>query len=512
MISKQIIKVAFILYLLSILGCCLAEQFESDHEATLFSFLQDKEMIRADEDLDVDYHRTHHHENKIKSRQVVYWLDNEQDLKKNKKLGKKISKQIKTKVSFLLYDDYETFYSDIKGLDNMFVNLYVILNVEQAKQKLIDVQNLVKNQQTINFQKIICYSEDWQNEQNQLSNDEKQIIQSNSQLITTEQDLQAYFQNESLVFQFINIIPFQFIPLYLDDYKDYLKLQRHYVKQDFSKYSLESIQKSIHEGIQVLQTLKGFNLYTNQTFDQLESSYKDSFSNITKLPDVQSKSKALLKMYTDQGNQFYGVLNSALNSLNENVLKPFKPMIGYFGVGFTHFDEMKEFRNGLGDYGNELKNYFDYKNKSFLLYRGTTISNQMRHFLTNTTNIGRYIVMAAFTSTSSNQTQAVSYLQRKPADQRLLLEITHSYKNDDEFQYRPRSISIISEYPEEKEYLFPLFSVFQVQKYYFDSTRQVNVLELTYIHSYDKLKEDTNKKSQFLMRKKIAHVIRNNNS
>ncbi|KAL4482245.1 hypothetical protein ABPG72_018026 [Tetrahymena utriculariae] len=510
MVSKQIIKIAFLLQLLSILGSCLAEQAESDHEAASLSLLQDKEVIRAD----VDYHREHDHGNKIKSRYVVYWLDDEKDLKKNKKLGKNISKQIKTKVSFLLYDDYQTFYSDIKGLDNMFVNIYVILNVEQAKQKLTDVQSLVKNQQTINFQKIICYSEDWQNEQNSLSNEEKQTIQSNSQLITTEQDLQAYFQSESHIFQFINIIPFQFIPLYLDDYKDYLKLQRLYIKQDFSNYSLESIQKSIHEGIQMLQTLKGFNLYTNQTFDQLESSYKDSFSNITKLADVQNKSKALLKMYTDQGNQFYGILNSALNSLNENVLKPFKPMIGYFGVGFTHFNEMKEFRDGLGDYGNELKSYFDFKNKSFLLYRGTIIQNQMRHFLTDNTNIGRYIVMAAFTSTSSDQTQAISYLQRKPADQRLLLEITHSYSNEEQFSQRPRSISIISEYPQEKEYLFPLFSVFQVKKYYFDNTRQVNVLELTYIHSYDKLKEDkgSNKKPKFHMTKKLAHVTNNNNS
>ena len=196
----------------------------------------------------------------------------------------------------------------------------------------------------------------------------------------------------------------------------------------------------------------------------------------------KEKEEDKIRKYTEQKNSYYQDFNYWLNSVDKTAISK----IAYF-VSSLMF--------ALNNRNTGLKG-------NITLYRGMNIdfSNVMKYYM-NYIKENNLISFPSFTSTSTNENTAISFMKKNRDNFRVMFKIDYNL-NEKNWKCLAVNISDVSAYKSEDERLFLPFTFYKIKNFELNIENRLAKIELDCIFKKEILEEKLNEKNNVIYNEK----------
>ncbi|EAR94272.2 hypothetical protein TTHERM_00856490 (macronuclear) [Tetrahymena thermophila SB210] len=373
-----------------------------------------------------------------------------------------LSKTYQKKGLVKTYLDQEIFLKEMReyGLkQNPIIAFISCNNYNKQNEQIIDcifnIQSLIQDHKDIKLQGLIL----------QVDSEE-----SFNQLKIFTQDISIkhevtydYFEIYNEVFKFMNpqefrrVIPCDDINLYYHTIKEkFFKLHI----DDFSKISMFdfeperiNLQNKLEQAIDIMKKrdikVDKFILAPNMAqklTNEISKQYQQSNKSEQKICE------GILKLYTMESVGFYKFINGCLNTLNEDVVILIWDLVMMLRVALQKYDDTPYTKI-------QIQNAVAPK-----LFRGINLSQD---YFNRIIKVGKIICLASFSSFTLSQDVALQFILQDENFSKdrasIIFEYEHKISTHN-YPQRPKSVSQLSAYSKEQEYLLPPSYMFKIYK------------------------------------------------
>ncbi|KAL4512908.1 hypothetical protein ABPG72_017593 [Tetrahymena utriculariae] len=390
----------------------------------------------------------------------------QEDLQEMNEIVKYLSNTYQKKGQIKTYQDKETFIKEMEeyGLkQNPIIAFVSCNNYEEQNDEMLDsLFSILKLKEThqdkIKLQGVILQV-DCEESYNMLKEETQEIP------IKLEVTYD-YFEFYNEVFKFMNPQEFRRIILCDDINLYYLTIKQKFFSlhiDNFSNLSLLefepekiNLQQKLEQAIDIMKKreikvdklIKAPDMAQKLT-NEISKQYKEAKRN------EQDICGRILKLYTMESAGLYKFVNGCLNTLNEDIIILIWDLVMLLRIALQKYDDSPYTAIKIQDLVAPK------------LFRGINLSQD---YFNRIIKVGNIICLASFSSFSLSQDVALQFILQDENFSKdrasIIFEYEHKISTYNYLQ-RPKSISQLSAYSKEEEYLLPpsyLFKIYKIDK------------------------------------------------